>query len=108
MKNFLLGLLLTASATQAATLYLDDGTQIDLPVGARVYVSEGQVWEFTRFNEGGFDIRALVPTVAVTETCVGGGLTFGGASEECTEEVVVEEPEEETAECDSLTFGGGC
>ena len=49
-----------------------------------------------------------MPTVEVTETCVGGGLTFGGASEECTEEVVVEEPEEETAECDSLTFGGGC
>ena len=114
MKNFVLALLLMASATQAATLYLDDGTQLDLPVGSRVYVSEGQLWEFTRFNEGGFDIRPLVPKVEVTESCTQDtGFTFGGGSFVCTEEVVVEEPEteepEETEECDSLTFGGsGC
>lgn len=109
MKSFILALLLTASATQAATLYLDDGTQLDLPVGSRVYVSEGQLWEFTRFNEGGFDIRPLVPNVEVTESCTRNtGLTFGGGSYVCTEEVVVApEPEEEAEECDGLTFGGG-
>jgi hypothetical protein len=111
MKNFVLALLLTASATHAATLYLNDGTQLDLPVGSRVYISEGQLWEFTRFNEGGFDIRPLVPSVQVTESCTQDtGFTFGGGSYSCSEEVVVEpEPEEETEECDSLTFGGsGC
>ena len=109
MKNFVLALLLTASATHAATLYLNDGTQLDLPAGSRVYISEGQLWEFTRFNEGGFDIRALVPTIEVTERCTREtGLTFGGGSYSCSEEVVVEpEPEEETEECDGLTFGGG-
>ena len=107
MKSFILALLLTASATQAATLYLNDGTQLDLPVGSRVYVSEGQLWEFTRFNEGGFDIRALVPTVEVTESCTEDtGFTFGGGSYVCTEEVVV--PEEVAEECDGFTFGGGC
>ncbi len=106
MKSFVLALLLTASATQAATLYLNDGTQLDLPVGSRVYVSEGQLWEFTRFNEGGFDIRPLVPAVRITESCTADtGFTFGGDSYVCTEEVVVEEPEE-TEECDGLTFGG--
>lgn len=108
MKSFILALLLTASATQAATLYLNDGTQLDLPVGSRVYVSEGQLWEFTRFNEGGFDIRALVPTVEVTESCTEDtGFTFGGGSYVCTEEVVVPEEEAEPADCD-FTFGGGC
>ena len=107
MKSLVLALLLTASATQAATLYLDDGTQLDLPVGSRVYVSEGQLWGFTRFNEGGFDIRALVPTVEVTESCTEDtGFTFGGGSYACTEEVVV--PEEVAEECDGFTFGGGC
>lgn len=110
MKSFILALLLTASATQAATLYLNDGTQLDLPVGSRVYVSEGQLWEFTRFNEGGFDIRALVPTVEITESCTEAtGLTFGGGSYVCTEEVVVPEEEEVAEECDAFTFGGsGC
>ena len=107
MKSFILALLLTASATQAATLYLNDGTQLDLPVGSRVYVSEGQLWKFTRFNEGGFDIRALVPTVEVTESCTEDtGFTFGGGSYACTEEVVVPE-ETEPADC-GLNFGGGC
>lgn len=96
----------------AATLYLDDGSVVDLPVGYKVYVSKGTVWEFTRFNEGGFDIRPLLPRVEIEESCTAStGLTFGGASYVCEEVVVVtEEPEEteETAECDSLTFGGGC
>jgi len=108
MKNILLALLFVSASVGAATLYLDDGTQIDLGVGSKVYIDDGTVWSFTRFDEGGFDLRPLTPVVEVTETCVDGGFTFGGASEVCTEEVVVEEPEEEAAECDSLTFGGGC
>lgn len=111
MKSLVLALLLTASATQAATLYLDDGTQLDLPVGSKVYVSEGQLWGFTRFNEGGFDIRPSRPFVEVTEQCTEEtGLTFGGNSAVCSEVVEVIEPEVEEAEaadCD-FTFGGGC
>lgn len=104
MRNILLALLFVSVSVGAATLYLDDGTQIDLEVGSKVYISDGPVWSFTRFDEGGFDIRPLDPTVEVTEECVGGGFTFGGGSEVCTEEVVVEEPEEEEG---CLTFGGG-
>ena len=100
------GILLSGLAS-ADTLYLEDGTTIDLPVGSKLYVSEGTVWEFTRFNEGGFDIRPLSPVVEIVEVCED-ELTFGGISTVCEEEVVVEEPEE-TEECDSLTFGGsGC
>jgi hypothetical protein len=98
-----------AFSANAAELYTADGDVIDVPEGSKVYVSDSPVWKFTRFNEGGFDIRPIVPAVTVTEVCVDGGFTFGGSSEVCNEEVVVEEPEEtEVEECDSLTFGGGC
>ena len=108
MNAFVLLLaLLTFSAT-AAEIYLDDGRIIELPVGSKVYVDDGTVWTFTRFDKGGFDIRPLTPLIEVTEVCQDSGFTFGGGSVVCEEEVVVEE-EEETEECDSLTFGGsGC
>lgn len=99
------------SKAQAATLYLDDGTEIDLAVGSKVYITDVPVWRFTKFDEGGFDLRPIVPTVEVTEFCVDDGFTFGGASTTCDEEVVVDEPvEEDETECspDGLTFGGGC
>ena len=97
----------------AATLYLDDGSTLDLPVGSQVYVSEGTVWEFTRFNEGGFDIRPLLPRVEVEESCTtSNGLTFGGSSYVCEEVLIVTEEDEEEPEevtCDGFTFGGsGC
>ena len=107
MNAFVLLLaLLTFSAT-AAEIYLDDGRVIALPVGSKVYVDDGTVWTFTRFNEGGFDIRPLTPLVEITEVCPQSGLTFGGSSGSCVvEEVVTEETEES---CDGLTFGGsGC
>ena len=108
MNAFVLLLaLLTFSAT-AAEIYLDDGTVVELPVGSKVYVDDGTVWTFTRFNEGGFDIRPLTPIVEVLEVCPDEGFTFGGSSGACVvEEVVTEEPEEAT--CDGFTFGGsGC
>ena len=90
MKSFVLALLLTASATQAATLYLDDGTQLDLPVGSKVYVSEGQLFEFTLFSSEGFDIRPTDPAIVVTEECSEEtGFTFGGDSVVCAEVVEV-------------------
>ena len=97
--------LLTFSAT-AAEIYLDDGRVIALPVGSKVYIDDGTVWTFTRFNEGGFDIRPLTPLVEITEVCPQSGLTFGGNSGSCVVEEVVEETEEA---CDGFTFGGsGC
>jgi len=108
MNAFVLLLaLLTFSAT-AAEIYLDDGRVIALPVGSKVYVDDGTVWTFTRFNEGGFDIRPLTPLVEITEVCPDEGFTFGGVSGSCVvEEVVTEETEEAT--CDGFTFGGsGC
>ena len=97
--------LLTFSAT-AAEIYLDDGRVIELPVGSKVYIDDGTVWTFTRFNEGGFDIRPLTPLVEIAEVCPQSGLTFGGNSGSCVVEEVVEETEEA---CDGFTFGGsGC
>lgn len=94
----------TASA-MSATLYLDDGTTVDLEVGSKVYVSDGQLWEFTRFNEDGFDIRPAGLFIEVKEECSeGGGFTFGGGSVVCSE--VVEITETEPQDC--LTFGGDC
>ena len=104
MKALTFLLALVAFTASAAELYLQDGTVIDLPVGSKVYVDDNTVWTFTRFDEGGFDIRPLTPIVEVTEVCVDGGFTFGGSSAVCEEEVVVEE--EETEECDPFTFGG--
>ncbi len=108
MKALTFLLALVAFTASAAEIYLQDGTVIDLPVGSKVYVEENTAWTFTRFNEGGFDIRPLTPLVEVTEVCQDGGLTFGGNSVVCNEEVIVEE--EETEECDPFTFGGsgGC
>jgi len=108
MKALTFLLALVAFTASAAELYLEDGTVIDLPVGSKVYVDDETVWSFTRFDEGGFDIRPLTPLIEVTEVCQDSGFTFGGDSVVCEEEVVVEE--EETEECDSLTFGGsgGC
>ena len=104
MKALTFLLALVAFTASAAELYLQDGTVIDLPVGSKVYVDDNTVWTFTRFDEGGFDIRPLTPLVEVTEVCQDGGFTFGGSSTVCEEEVVVEE--EETEECDPFTFGG--
>ena len=103
MKALTFLLVLVAFTASAAELYLEDGTVINLPVGSKVYVNDNTVWSFTRFDEGGFDIRPLTPLVEVTEVCQDSGFTFGGGSVVCTEEVVVEE---EAEECDSLTFGG--
>ena len=104
MKALALLLVLVALNVTASEIYLADGTVIDLPVGSKVYVEENTVWTFTRFNEGGFDLRPLTPVVEVTEVCQDSSLTFGGGSVDCEEEVVVEE------ECDPFTFGGsgGC
>jgi len=107
MKALTFLLALVAFTASAAELYLDDGRVVALPVGSKVYVDDGTVWSFTRFDKGGFDIRPLTPLIEVTEVCQDSGFTFGGGSVVCEEEVVVEE--EETEECDSLTFGGsGC
>lgn len=90
----------------AATLYFDDGSSIEVPIGHKVYVSTGTVWQFTRFNAGGFDIRPLEEAASVVEECTeDSGLTFGGDSVVCEE--VIETPEEESCE-DSLGFGHGC
>lgn len=107
MKALTFLLALVAFTASAAEIYLEDGTVINLPVGSKVYVDQNTVWTFSRFNEGGFDIRPLTPLVEVTEVCQDSGFTFGGDSVVCEEEVVVTE---ETEECDSLTFGGsgGC
>ena len=95
----------------AAEVYLEDGTVIDIPVGSRLYITDRPAWTFTRFNEGGFDIRPVEPTVEVTEVCQD-GLTFGGNSGICEELVTIElpeTPEEEEEACDGFTFGGsGC
>ena len=104
MKALTFLLVLVAFTASAAELYLEDGTVINLPVGSKVYVEENTVWSFTRFDEGGFDIRPLTPLVEVTEVCQDSGLTFGGGSVVCEEEVVVEEEAEEA--CDGFTFGG--
>ncbi len=90
----------------AATLYFDDGSSIEVPVGHKVYVSTDIVWQFTRFNSGGFDIRPLEEAASVVEECTKeNGLTFGGGSAVCEE--VIETPEEEET-CDGLGFGHGC
>ena len=97
-------------SAQAAELYTENGDVIVVPEGSKVYVSNAPVFKFTLFSAEGFDLRPLTPVVEVEEVCVDGGFTFGGGSEVCTEEVIVEEPvEEEVEQCDSLTFGGsGC
>lgn len=101
MKALTFLLALVAFNVTAAEIYLADGTVIDLPVGSKVYVEENTVWTFTRFDQGGFDLRPLTPVVEVTEVCVDNSLTFGGNSAVCEEEVIVEEEE-----CDPFTFGG--
>ena len=107
MKALTFLLALVAFTASAAEIYLDDGRIVALPVGSKVYVDDGTVWTFTRFNEGGFDIRPLTPLVEITEVCPQSGLTFGGSSGSCVVEEVVEETEEAT--CDGFTFGGnGC
>jgi hypothetical protein len=105
MKTLTFLFALTAFSASAAEVYLNDGTVIDLPVGSKLYVEENTVWTFTRFNEGGFDLRPLTPVVEITEVCLDNSLTFGGGSIDCEEEIIVEEEE-----CDSFTFGGsgGC
>ena len=104
MKALTFLLALVAFTASAAELYLEDGTVFNLPVGSKVYVNDNTVWSFTRFDEGGFDIRPLTPIVEVTEVCQDSGFTFGGSSVVCEEEVVVEEESEEA--CDGFTFGG--
>ena len=107
MKALTFLLALVAFTASAAEIYLDDGRIVALPIGSKVYINAGTVWTFTRFNEGGFDIRPLTPLVEITEVCPQSGLTFGGSSGSCVVEEVVEETEEEA--CDGFTFGGsGC
>lgn len=99
-------LFLVCSSVAAETLYLSDGTEIEVPVGSKVYVSDVPLWKFTKFDAEGFDIRSQPEVAAVVEQCTDGGLTFGGSSVVCEE--VFETPEEEGV-CDELTFGGsGC
>jgi hypothetical protein len=107
MKKTLAVLLSVLSLNlSAATLYFDDGSSIEVPVGHKVYVSSGVVWSFTRFNAGGFDIRPLEEAASVEEECTQeNGFTFGGGSVVCEE--VVETPEEESCQ-DQLGFGHGC
>lgn len=107
MKKTLAVLLSALSLNlSAATLYFDDGSFVEVPVGHRVYVSLNTVWGFTRFNEGGFDLRPLEEAASVVEECTAeNGLTFGGESFVCEE--VVKTPEEEES-CDDLGFGHGC
>lgn len=108
MKKTLAVLLSVLSLNlSAATLYFDDGSSIEVPVGHKVYVSSGVVWRFTRFSADGFDLRPLEEAASVVEECTGsnGGLTFGGDSVVCEE--VVETPEEESCQ-DQLGFGHGC
>jgi len=92
-------------SAQSAELYTANGDVIEVPEGSKVYISDAPVYKFTRFSVEGFDLRPLTPVVEVEEVCVDGGFTFGGSSEVCTEEVIVEEPVE-VEECDGLTFGG--
>lgn len=114
MKNInltiavLVALAAVAMSVSSAELYTEDGDVIHVPEGSSVYVSDAPVFKFTRFEPEGFDLRPVAPAVVVEEVCVDGGFTFGGSSEVCHEEVVVEEVEE-AEECDGLTFGGsGC
>ncbi|MDB2596641.1 hypothetical protein N9Y23_10025 [Pseudomonadales bacterium] len=111
MKNAIIAASVAIAAVAmnvpAAELYTADGDVINVPEGSSVYISDAPVFKFTRFEPEGFDLRPLSPAVVVEEVCVDGGFTFGGSSEVCTEEVVVEE--EEAEECDAFTFGGsGC
>ena len=109
MKNTIIAASVAIAAVAmnvpAAELYTADGDVINVPEGSSVYISDAPVFKFTRFEPEGFDLRPISPAVVVEEVCVDGGFTFGGSSEVCHEEVVVEEVEE----CDALTFGGaGC
>ena len=58
------------------------------------------------FQDDEFKLQAVEPAASVTEVC-DSGLTFGGSSGSCQEEVEVVEAEETDDECDGLTFGGG-
>jgi hypothetical protein len=111
LTAFAVGLILVAgviSTADSATLYFDDGSSVDIPAGSKVYVNPGVVWQFTRFNERGFDIRPLEPVASVEEQCA--GLTFGGDSVVCEEVVEVSEETQESKESceDQLGFGHGC
>lgn len=104
--KYLIAALVMISTAQAATLYFEDGSSVDVPEGSSVYVSPVQPFVFTVFESEVFELQALEPAASVVEECTEeSGLTFGGSSTTSCEEVV-ETPEEE---CDQLTFGGsGC
>lgn len=78
-----------AFSAQAAEIHLDDGTIIDVPLGSKVYIYEGQAFKFTMFSAEGFDIRPIEPSAEAVEVC--DGFTFGGGS--CHTEVVADETE---------------
>ena len=107
-------MLLAAAASKAEaqeTVYFENGDFFTLEPGEKIYVTKGQLWEFTRFLTSDLRIQARTPVYISPETQECDGLTFGGAScgveEEETTVVVVVEPEEETVEeCDGFTFGG--
>ena len=107
MRPIIVGIALLGAVVSAETLYFEDGTSIEVPEGSNVYVSPGTLWEFTTFESDTFRLQAVEPAASVVEVC-DDGLTFGGDSGQCEEEVEVVEDEPEQ-ECDELTFGGsGC
>ena len=98
---------LLGAAVSAETIYFQDGTALEVPVGSSVYITEGTVWEYTRFDDEGMDLRPVEANASVVEVCQSDdGFTFGGSSQSCSEGVEVPEQVEE---CEGFTFGGsGC
>ena len=107
-------MLLAAGASKAEaqeTIYFENGDFFTLEPGEKIYVTKGQLWEFTRFLTSDLRIQARTPIYISPETIECDGLTFGGDSCDTEEETTVStvESEEETEEeCDGFTFGGGC
>lgn len=77
MKNVIIAVLAAAALNvSAAELYLDSGEVIEIPEGVKVYVSDVPVFEFTKFDGEGFDLRPVEP-IAETDECED-DFTFGG------------------------------
>lgn len=88
MKAILIAVaMLFAVSAQSAEIHLDDGTVLEVPVGSKIYIYEGQAFKFTAFSADGFDIRPIEPAAEAVEVC--DGFTFGGGS--CHETIVVED-----------------
>ena len=110
LRNLIAAITLTASTANAATtIYFEDGGYYELAEGEELYVSEGRVWEFTRFLADDLRIEQIEPFVPAEQCST--GLTFGGSSCTTNDAEVVEEVEvetETTTETCDFTFGGGC